>query len=114
MQYSKGDDILKPSIWIAIYLPMFIMFFIIIPSQQRIVLMNQLRRKRGGVIMSNQLIKDCIGKICKISTGSLGSTYNRVEIIELIDNWIKVEKNGKIDLINTDYIQNIKILSNEK
>lgn len=60
--------------------------------------------------MSNELIKACIGKECLISTGSLGSSYNKVVIKEVVDNWVQIEKKGKIDLINIDYVQSIKIL----
>lgn len=59
--------------------------------------------------MSNELLKSCLGKICTISTGTYGSNYSKVEIIEVVDHWIKVKSKGKSDIINTDYITNIKI-----
>lgn len=91
------------------------MFFVIIPSiQKTFIKKKRLNRKRGGVSMSNELIMNCIGKVCNISTGSLGSSFNKVKIIQVVDNWIKVEGKGKIDLINIDFIQNIKILSDDK
>ncbi|MCG8482460.1 MAG: hypothetical protein MJA31_04055 [Clostridia bacterium] len=104
---------MEPGVWIAIYLPIFVLFFVILPSQKRTILFKK-KRKRRGVAMSNELIKDCIGKVCNISTGSLGSNFTKVKIIEVVDNWIKVEGKGKVDLINTDFIQNIKILSSQK
>lgn len=60
--------------------------------------------------MSNELIKSCIGKQCVISAGSLGAAYNKVTILEVVENWIKIEKKGKVDIINADYIQSIKIV----
>jgi len=69
------------------------------------------RKKRREVNMSNELINSCVGKICTISTGSLGSTYNKVLVKEVKDNWLKVDSKGKESLINSDYIQNIKIVS---
>lgn len=99
------------STWIAVYMPIFILLFIIIPSQKNYFLaMKVIKRKRGFVEMSNELIKSYVGKVCNISTGSLGPNFNKVRIIEVKDNWIKVEGKGKADLINTDFIQSIKIL----
>lgn len=99
------------SLWIVIYLPIFVLFFILIPSEQRnIAVFKKINKKRGKISMSNELIKKYVGKVCRISSGTLGSTYNEVKIISVVDNWVEVEKKGKIDLINIDYIQNIKIL----
>lgn len=105
---------MNPATWIAIYLPVFYMFFIIIPLMgRRTVMLNRLKRKKGDVKMSNELIKSCIGKVCNISSGSYGKSYQQVKILEVVDNWMKVEKKGKIDLINVDFIQNIKIVSDK-
>jgi len=102
---------LQPAVWIAIYLPIFTMLFILIPSQQRkIYVARKYKKRRGAIKLSNELIKNCLGKECNISTGSLGSSFNKVKIVEVIDNWIKVESKGKEDLINVDFIQSIKIL----
>ncbi|MTI68428.1 MAG: hypothetical protein FH753_17750 [Firmicutes bacterium] len=58
--------------------------------------------------MANDVIKKYIGKKCKITTGSFGTTVAG-KIVEVKDNWIEVEtKKGK-ELINADFIQNIKI-----
>ena len=100
------------STWIGIYLPIFVVLVIIIPAHnQNIYTTRKLRKKRGERKVSNELIKSCVGKTCSISTGALGSSYNKVRVIEVIDNWIKVESKGRKNLINSDYIQNIKILS---
>lgn len=64
--------------------------------------------------MSNELIKSCIGKVCNISTGSMGINFSKVKVIQVVDNWIKVEGRRKVDLINIDFVQNIKVLSDEK
>lgn len=99
------------SSWIAIYLPIFVVLVIVIPAHRRnIYLTGIVKRKRGEKKVSNELIKNCIGKTCTISTGTLGSSYYKVKVIEVIDNWIKVDVKGKESLINSDYIQNIKIL----
>ncbi|KDR95245.1 hypothetical protein SAMN02745945_00384 [Peptoclostridium litorale DSM 5388] len=104
---------MSPAVWIAIYLPTFVLFFILIPSERRIITAKSRQRKKRGVQMSNDLIKSYIGKVCNISSGSFGPTFKRVRIIEVVDNWIKVEGKGKTDLINIDFIQNIKILSDK-
>lgn len=105
--------ILNPAIWITTYLPIFVVLFILIPSQRRIINAIRKQRKLRGVKMSNDLIKSYIGKVCNISSGSFGSTFKKVKILEVVDNWIKVEGRGKIDLINIDFIQNIKIVDDK-
>jgi len=60
--------------------------------------------------MSNELIIGFIGKTCTISLGAYVTAFKKVKIVEVVDNWIKIEKNNKIDLVNIDFIQNIKII----
>lgn len=98
--------------FIALYLPLFIVFFVLFPANRRHrFVVRRLKKLRGENVMSNELIKSCIGKICTISTGSLGTSYSKVEIVEVVDNWIKVKGKGKskTDLVNIDFIQSIKI-----
>lgn len=76
-----------------------------------ILLLRKLRNQRGERKVSNQLIMSCIGKVCTISTGSFGSSYSKVKVLEVVDNWIRIESKGREDLINSDYIQHIKILN---
>ncbi len=62
--------------------------------------------------MSNDIVKECIGLICTINMGYTGSGFNKVRVKEVKDNWMKVESNkGTQELINIDYIQNIKVIS---
>lgn len=96
--------------FIAIYLPMFIVLFVILPTNRRNkFVVRKLKKLRGVKVMSNELIKSCIGKICSISTGSFGTSYSKVEIVEVADNWIKVQNKSKTDIVNIDFITNIKI-----
>lgn len=67
-------------------------------------------KKRRGVVMTNELVKRLIGKRCTISTGSMGSTFKKAKILNVVDNWISVEINGREDLINVDYVQYIKVV----
>lgn len=86
------------------------MFFIIIPNQQKfqkLALLN-IKKRKGVNNMTNEIIKKYIGSNCKISTGSYGTNVEGT-ILEVNENWIEVEtKKGK-ELINADFVQNIKI-----
>ncbi len=98
-------------VWIAIYLPIIIIIFIVYPSDmKKIKLVRLIKKKRGVKVMSNELIDRLVGKEVLITTGSLGSSYNKVVVVEVVENWIKVEKKGKMDLINIDFVQGIKVL----
>lgn len=66
------------------------------------------KRRRGLNIMTNEVIKKYLGKICKISTGSYGTTISG-KIVDVNENWIEVETKGSKELINADFIQSIKI-----
>lgn len=59
--------------------------------------------------MPKELIKEFIGKICTIvlfndSFGVQG------RIVDIEDNWLKVEEKNKVRLINGDMIRDISIL----
>ena len=101
---------MNPGVFIAIYLPLFMVLFVILPTNRRHKFaVRKLKKRRGEKIMSNELLKSCVGKTCTISTGSFGSSYNNVEIVEVVDNWIKVKGKRNSDIINIDFITNIKI-----
>ncbi|WP_291642711.1 hypothetical protein [Clostridium sp.] len=98
------------STWIAIYMPFFILLFLVLPQQREIKKSTilKIKKRKGLIIMTNEVIKKYIGKTCKISTGSFGREVIG-EIIDVNENWIEVEtKKGK-ELINADFIQSIKI-----
>lgn len=102
---------MQPAVWIAIYMPIIIVLFIIIPSENRAkALVKKLRIRRGGFKMSNELIKNSIGRECDITGGSLGTNLSKAKIIEVVDNWVKVESKKKSYLINIDFIQSIRFL----
>ncbi|MFZ7102502.1 MAG: DUF6897 domain-containing protein [Peptococcaceae bacterium] len=96
--------------WIGVYMPLFILFFLIIPQQrerEKAVLLK-MKKGRGVFAVTNEIIKKYIGKNCRISTGSFGTTVVGT-IVEVNENWLEVEtKKGK-ELINADFIQNIKV-----
>lgn len=64
----------------------------------------KITKRKGVITMTNEIIKKYIGFNCRISTGLYGTN-----ILAVNENWIEVEtKKGK-ELINSDFIQNIKI-----
>ena len=64
--------------WIAIYLPIFILLFVIIPAEQHNRILVCRKRKRGKRLMTNELLKKYLGCQCIVSTGSFGSTVTGV------------------------------------
>lgn len=99
------------SSYIAIWLPIFIVLVIILPQQaaERTVMARLiLRRKKGRIAMTNELVKKYIGKFCRITTGSMGVNVTG-KITEVNENWIEIDTNKGKEIINLDFIQNIKI-----
>jgi uncharacterized protein DUF6897 len=91
-------------------MPIFIILFIVIPQQrevQRFVIIKSSKKKRG-IVMTNEIVNKYIGKNCKISTGSYGTTVVG-KIVNVIENWIEVETKKGIELVNAEFIQSIKI-----
>lgn len=98
------------SIWIAVFLPIFVTLYIVLPQQYavfRIGTLNSFKRKDGS-FMTNELLKKYLGENCIISTGTFGI---RVEgkITDVNENWIEVETKKGNELINSQFIQNVKI-----
>ncbi len=102
---------MEPSTMIAIYMPIFMMLFVIIPSlntaKRKQMIINRRRNKKK---MENQLLKEYEGRRCNISTGLNGKVYKNVKILSVVETWMKIEKKGMEELINTDYIQYIKMV----
>ena len=101
---------MSSSTWIAIYIPLFILLFVIIPQQremQKAVLLKMKKRK-GAITMTNEVIKKYIGMNCRISTGSFGTNVEG-KIVDVNENWLEVETRKGKELINADFIQNIKV-----
>ena len=58
----------------------------------------------------NEIIKKYINERCEITVGTLG-TEIKGKIIDVSENWIEIEvKKGK-EIVNAEFIQNIKIYS---
>ncbi|MDD2371291.1 MAG: hypothetical protein PHQ32_04745 [Firmicutes bacterium] len=100
---------MNPAIWIAIYMPIFIILFVILPQQyvmQKKIILKR-KKKEGLEIMTNEMLKKYIGKNCKISGGSYGINI-KGKIIDINENWIEVETNKGNNIINAEFVQSIK------
>lgn len=97
--------------WIAIYMPLFIIFFIILPQQRAVQksVLFKIRKRKGVIEMTNELVKKYIGQNCHINSGSLGTNVKGT-IVEVNENWLEVETKQGNQLINADFIQSIKII----
>jgi len=106
----RGDVCLNSSTWIAIYMPIFILFFVILPQQQIIQksIIKKKKNMRGFITMTNEVIKKYIGKNCRISTGSFGTNVVG-KIIDVNENWIEIQTKKGIEIINAEFIQSIKV-----
>lgn len=93
--------------WIAIYIPLFIIFIAAYRRKKHTVL-SHIRKRKRGFTMTNELLRTYMSKKCKISTGSMDNSITGT-LKELNDNWLKVETAKGIELVNIDYIQKIKI-----
>jgi hypothetical protein len=101
---------LNTATWIAIYMPIFILFIIILPQQNRIqrLISLKIKRRKVKMTMTNEMIKKYIGKNCKISTGPYGTSVTG-KVIDVNENWIEIETKKGNELMNADFVQNIKI-----
>jgi len=97
--------------WVAIYMPLFIIFFIILPQQRAVqkAVLLKIRKRIGVVEMTNELIKRYIGKNCLISTGTFGTNV-KGKIIDVNENWLEVETKKGSELVNVEFIQSIKLI----
>jgi hypothetical protein len=107
---NRGDVWLSASTWIAIYMPLFVLLFIILPSQREVQksIILKIKRKKGLIIMTNEVIKKYIGKACRISTGAFGTGVIGT-IIDVNENWVEVETKKGNEIINAEFIVSIKI-----
>ncbi|HSP47894.1 MAG TPA: hypothetical protein VLN47_07460 [Clostridiaceae bacterium] len=103
------------SSWIAIYLPLFIIFFVVLPQQQhtQMAITRKNKRRKGLLTMTNEMLKKYIGKTCMISTGSMGSSV-KGRILDVSENWVEVETNKGIQVVNAEFIMTIKMLGDSR
>jgi hypothetical protein len=101
---------MSSSTWIAVYLPLILMFAIIIPQQvaMRSALRLRISKKKGIDYMNTDVIRKYIGKSCQASTGTYGVKITGT-IMSVDDNWIEIQTKKGIELLNAEYVQNIKL-----
>lgn len=102
---------MNPGVWIAIYLPLFVLLFVILPRRRRImklIMANRIKRK-GLKDMTAEVIGRYVGKYCKITTGALGTTVKGT-IAGVQAQWIEIETSKGKELVNSDFVQSIRIL----
>ena len=59
--------------------------------------------------MAHELLKKLVGKVCTLSTGSLGESFSKWKITAVEDRWVQIEKKGKTQLLNADFLTNVKV-----
>ncbi len=92
-----------------IYANVYIVFYYFSPTAtNKKINIFESKKGKGVMIMTNEVIKKYIGKNCKISTGSFGTTVIG-KIMDVNENWIEVETNKGNELVNADFVQSIKI-----
>ena len=96
-----------PSIYVVI-----LILFIVIPTinnKNYMMLINFYKKRGRKAKMTENLLKEFMGKVCSIGLFSVG--YSVVgKIVSLENNWIKIEEKGSIRVINGDMIKDIKLL----
>ena len=98
---------MEPAQWIAIYLPLFVLFFVILPAQRRRQMIVR-RKKKGNQAMTNELLSTLVGRNARLSTGSLGTAVTgRIQSVH--DNWIEVETRKDTVLLNAEYVVDIRL-----
>ena len=107
----RGEGRLNSSTWIAIYMPLFVLFFVIAPRElenKKAMFLKKIKKIKEIITMTNEMIKKYLGKTCKISTGSFGTNLVG-KIIYVNENWLEVETKKCKELINADFVQSIKV-----
>jgi hypothetical protein len=71
-------------------------------------MVQKIRKKKGVMVMTNEIIKKCIGKNCILSNGSFGASVIG-KIVDVNENWVEIETKKGNQLINIEYVQSIKV-----
>lgn len=80
--------------------------------RQRIIMKKRKKRRIGERVKNlNAIIQELIGQNCIINTDSVGA---RGIIMAVEDNWVKIGYNGKINVLNLDYIKGIQVVPEKK
>ena len=98
---------MNPAIWIAIFLPIWISIIVTLNNKKELQksIIYKLKKKREGQRMSNEVIKNFIGKDCIITTFQTQIT-GVLESIE--ENWVILRVGERVEIVNIDYISRIR------
>ena len=103
----NGGDRLNTSTYIPLIV-LFIILYIVYCNRRSVVARQTIKkRKVGGNIEMKELAKRFIDKECVISSFDGNHQYEGV-IREVTDGAILVEKNGKIEALNLDFVIRIR------
>lgn len=81
-------------------------------NQQRILIIKRKRRRIGERVKSlNTIIQELIGQNCIINTDSVGA---KGIIMSVEDNWVKLGNNGKINVLNLDFVKGIQVIPDKR
>ncbi len=94
--------------FVVVTIIIFILFYSQVYKRKQILILKRERKRRKGLSkMTNEIIEKFIEKKCKISSGSWVDTSTG-KIISVNENWIEIETKKGRELINADFITNIK------
>lgn len=95
----------------ATYLPIFLLFviiFIVLRNRKRIIAKKTIERKRNGdKNKMKELAKRFIDKECVITSFDNGKNFDGI-IREVTDGALLIEKDGKSEAINLDFVIRIR------
>ena len=105
---SLGVVSLNPAIFVPIIM-LWVIIFILFISRRKVIVLRKIIKKRkiGGNSNMKELATKFIGKDCLIYSFDGGRQYEGV-IKEVTDGALLLEKDGKVEAINLDFISRIR------
>lgn len=93
------------------YLLLFVLIlvFVFYENTKRRMIKIKMKKKRGLMMMTNELLKSYIGRNCFMYMGSFGTNVAG-KILSVNENWVEVESKKGIELVNAEFVQSIKII----
>ena len=95
---------MSPAIWICIYLPLILML-INSSNQRKQQTLRRVRRKKGAITLTNEMLYEFIGQECIVYLHS-GQVAGTIESVQ--DGWLRIKTGTDTDLINLEYVSRIR------
>lgn len=95
---------MNPAIWLCIYLPLILML-INNSNQRRQQTLRRIRRKKGAITLTNEMLYEFIGQECIVYLHS-GQVAGTVESVQ--DGWLRIKVGNDYDLVNLEYVSRIR------